>query len=51
MISDGWWVNIWNGIDEEKITKNVSCVIDMVDKSVTILDFKTTCNKLISTCL
>ena len=33
-----WRVNIWNGIDEEKITKNVSCVIDMVDKSVTILE-------------
>ena len=31
-----WRVNIWNGIDEEKITKNVQCVVDMVDKSVTI---------------
>ena len=33
-----WRVNIWNGIDEEKITKNVQCVVDMVNKSVTILE-------------
>ena len=31
-----WLVNIWNALEEDMVAKHVECVIDMVDKSVTI---------------
>jgi len=31
-----WLVNIWNALEEDMVAKHVECVIDMVDKSVSI---------------